>query len=72
LDEIENMTDLRAAHKSDADKWVGIDTLTNSIGNNYDKGIIEPAALINHVIKSGSGLANLILRVDRIINAKGK
>ncbi len=71
LDEIENMTELRAAHKSDNDKWIGIDTLTNSIGNNYDKGIIEPAALISHVIKSGSGLANLILRVDRIINAKG-
>ncbi len=71
LDEIENMTELRAAHKSAKDKWVGIDTITNSIGNNYDKGIIEPAALINHVIKSGSGLANLILRVDRIINAKG-
>jgi thermosome len=71
LDEIENMTELRAAHKSANDKWVGIDTITNSIGNNFDKGIIEPAALINHVIKSGSGLANLILRVDRIINAKG-
>jgi len=71
LDEIEKLTDLRAAHKSDTDKWVGIDTLTNTIGNNFEKGIIEPAALVNHVIKSGSELANLILRVDRIINAKG-
>ena len=71
LDEIEKMTELRAAHKTDADKWIGIDTITNKIGNNFNKGIIEPAALINHVIKAGSELANLILRVDRIINAKG-
>jgi chaperonin GroEL (HSP60 family) len=70
LDEIEKITELRAAHKSDADKWIGIDTINNSVGNNYTKGIVEPAALINHVIKSGTELANLILRVDRIISAK--
>jgi thermosome len=71
LDEIEKMTELRASHKSDDDKWIGIDTITNEISNNYKKGIVEPAALVNHIIKSGSELANLILRVDRIINAKG-
>ena len=70
LDEIENMTELRAAHKTESDKWQGIDTITNEIGDNFEKGIIEPAALINHVIKAGSELANLILRVDRIISAK--
>jgi len=71
LEEIEQMTELRAAHKTADDKWVGIDTITNTIGNNFEKGIVEPAALINHIIKSGSELANLILRVDRIISAKG-
>jgi thermosome len=71
LDEIENMTELRASHKTENDKWKGIDTITNEIGDNFEKGIIEPAALITHVIKAGSELANLILRVDRIISAKG-
>ena len=71
LDEIEQMTALRAAHKTENDKWIGIDTISNSIGNNFERGIVEPAALVNHIIKSGSELANLILRVDRIINAKG-
>jgi len=71
LDEIENMTELRAAHKTESDKWKGIDTITSEIGDNFEKGIIEPAALVNHVIKAGSELANLILRVDRIISAKG-
>ncbi len=71
LDEIEKMTELRAAHKTDADKWMGIDTINNEISDNFKKGIVEPAALINHVIKAGSELANLILRVDRIISAKG-
>jgi len=71
LEEIEKMTELRAAHKTENDKWVGIDTLTNEIGNNFQKGIIEPAILITHILKSGSELANLILRVDRIIRAKG-
>jgi chaperonin GroEL (HSP60 family) len=71
LEEIEKLTELRAAHKSETDKWIGIDTITNTIGDNFEKGIVEPAELINHIIKSGSELANLILRVDRIISAKG-
>lgn len=71
LEEIEKLTELRAAHKTNDDKWIGIDTITNTIGDNFQRGIVEPAALINHIIKSGSELANLILRVDRIISAKG-
>ncbi|MFX1340117.1 MAG: thermosome subunit beta [Promethearchaeota archaeon] len=71
LDEIEKITELRAAHKTDNDKWIGIDTITNTIGNNYQRGIVEPAELIIYLIKSGSELANLILRVDRIIKASG-
>jgi len=71
LEEIEKLTELRAAHKTDDDKWIGIDTITNTIADNFKKGIVEPAALINHIIKSGSELANLILRIDRIISAKG-
>ena len=71
LDEVEMITKLRAAHASDSDKWTGIDTISNSIQDNFEKGIVEPAALINHIIKAGGELANLILRVDRIISAKG-
>jgi thermosome len=71
LDEIEKMTDLRARHKTDNDKWIGIDTIKNTIGDNFKNGIIEPAALLTHIIKSGSELSNLILRIDRIINSKG-
>jgi len=71
LEEIEKITELRAAHRTDADKWIGIDTITNTIGDNFEKGIVEPAELINHIIKSGSELATLILRVDRIISSKG-
>ncbi len=71
LEEIEKITELRAAHKTDDDKWIGIDTITNTIGDNFQKGIVEPAELVNHIIKAGSELANLILRVDRIISAKG-
>jgi len=69
LEEIEKLTELRAAHKTDNDKWIGIDTITNTIGDNYQKGIVEPAELIIYLLKSGSELANLILRVDRIIKA---
>ena len=71
LEIIEKLTELRAAHRTDEDKWIGIDTFTNTIGNNFQKGIIEPTALVSHIIKSGTELANLILRVDRIISAKG-
>jgi chaperonin GroEL (HSP60 family) len=72
LEEIEQLTELKAAHKTDADKWIGIDTIDSQIGDNYKKGIVEPAELIAHIIKSGSELANLILRIDRIISAKGR
>ena len=71
LEEIEQLTELRAAHKIDTDKWIGIDTITNTIGDNFKRGIVEPAELLNHIIKSGSELSNLILRIDRIISAKG-
>jgi len=71
LDEIEKITTLRAAHKTEADKWIGIDTITNQIGNNFQKGIIEPAELISQIVKAGTELASLILRVDRVISAKG-
>ncbi|MFX1427928.1 MAG: thermosome subunit beta [Promethearchaeota archaeon] len=71
LEEIEKLTELRAAHKTEADKWIGIDTITNTIEDNFKKGIVEPAELLVHIIKSGSELANLILRIDRIISAKG-
>jgi len=71
LEEIEILTELRAAHKTDNDKWIGIDAITNTIGDNYQRGIVEPAELIICLIKSGSELANLILRVDRIIRASG-
>jgi chaperonin GroEL (HSP60 family) len=71
LEEIEKLTALRAAHKSENDKWIGIDTISNTIEDNFKKGIVEPAELIKHIVKSGSELATLILRVDRIINAKG-
>jgi thermosome len=71
LEEIEQITELKAAHKTDADKWIGIDTIDSQISDNYKKGIVEPAELLVHIIKSGSELANLILRIDRIISAKG-
>ncbi|MHA1782497.1 MAG: thermosome subunit beta [Promethearchaeota archaeon] len=71
LDEIEKITELRAAHKTESDKWIGIDTMNNEIGDNFKKGIVEPAELISNIIKSGTEFANLILRIDRIINAKG-
>ncbi|HEY0089223.1 MAG TPA: TCP-1/cpn60 chaperonin family protein, partial [Candidatus Lokiarchaeia archaeon] len=71
LDEIERLTELRAAHKTDNDKWIGIDTLNNTVGDNFKRGIVEPAALVIHLLKAGSELANLIVRVDRIIKAAG-
>lgn len=71
LDEIEKITELRAAHKTDNDKWIGIDTINNTVGDNFKRGIVEPAALVTHLLKAGSELANLIIKVDRIIRAAG-
>jgi thermosome len=71
LDVVEKMTELKAAHKAPEDKWMGVDTIKNTIQDNMKNGIVEPAELIRHIVKSGAELSNLILRVDRIINAKG-
>lgn len=69
LNEIERITELRAAHKTDADKWVGIDTTTDTIQNNMEHGLIEPTDLLKSIIKSGNEIATLILRIDRIIRS---
>lgn len=70
LDEIEKLTAIKAAHKTEADKWMGIDTFVNTIQDNFEHGIVEPAELLKHIVKSASELATLIVRVDRIINQK--
>ncbi|MBN1217112.1 MAG: thermosome subunit [Candidatus Lokiarchaeota archaeon] len=70
LDEIKKITDLRAAHKTPQDKWIGIDTIKNKIVDNFENGIVEPADLVKHIIMASSELSTLVLRVDRIINAK--
>ncbi|MHA1274313.1 MAG: thermosome subunit beta [Promethearchaeota archaeon] len=70
LDEVDFMTELRAAHRTETDKWIGIDTLKGEIGNNFERGIIEPAELVKSIIKSATELANLILRVDKIVIAR--
>ncbi|MHA1148186.1 MAG: thermosome subunit beta [Promethearchaeota archaeon] len=70
LDEVDKMTELRAAHNTDNDIWIGIDTIKNEIADNFKKGIIEPADLIKSIIKSSTELATLTLRVDRIISAR--
>ncbi len=70
LDEIKKITDLRAAHKTAEDKWIGIDTIKNKIVDNFENGIVEPADLVKHIIMASSELSTLVLRVDRIINAK--
>ncbi|MFO8018439.1 MAG: thermosome subunit beta [Promethearchaeia archaeon] len=69
LEEIERITELRAAHKTEEDKWIGIDTVADTIQNNLKYGLVEPAELPKSIIKSGNELATLILRIDRIIKS---
>jgi thermosome len=71
LDPIDIMVSLRAEHERNFSPYFGIDVFTGKIKNMLDLNIVEPLRVKQQVIKSATEAANMILKIDDLIAAKG-
>ncbi len=70
LDPIDIIADLRTAHSKSGNEFSGLDIYQAKVVNNREAGIIEPVSNIDQILKSGTELAVMILRIDDMIKAK--
>ncbi|MFB6296853.1 MAG: thermosome subunit beta, partial [Halobacteriales archaeon] len=68
LDAIDTLVDLRAAHE-DGEESAGLDVFTGEVVDTYDAGVIEPAHAKEQAVASAQEAANLVLKIDDIIQA---
>ncbi len=71
LDPIDIIVSLRAEHERNASPYYGIDVTTGKVKNMLDLNIVEPLRVKQQVIKSATEAANMILKIDDLIAAKG-
>jgi thermosome len=71
LDPIDIMVALRAEHESEHSPYYGVDVFSGKIRNMLELNIIEPIRVKQQVIKSATEAANMILKIDDLIAAKG-
>jgi thermosome len=70
LDPIDVLIELRAAHEKGR-KNAGVDIATGKAVDMLEQGVLEPLKVKTQVIKSATEVANMILRIDDVIAAKG-
>ena len=68
LDPIDALTNLRAAHDKGKETY-GLDVFTGDVIDMWESGVIEPLKIKTQAIKSGSEAAEMILRIDDVVNA---
>ncbi len=68
LDPIDTLVDLRAAHE-DGQETAGLDVFTGDVVDTHDAGVIEPAHAKEQAVSSAQEAANLVLKIDDIIQA---
>eukprot|EP01106_Pelomyxa_sp_JSP_P012723 TRINITY_DN35_c0_g1_i7.p1 TRINITY_DN35_c0_g1~~TRINITY_DN35_c0_g1_i7.p1 ORF type:complete len:137 (+),score=60.92 TRINITY_DN35_c0_g1_i7:52-411(+) len=67
-DSAELVTQLRAAHAA-GNKLAGLDMKKGAIGNMQELGVIEPLKVKKHVLIAATEAAEMILRVDHVVQA---
>lgn len=70
LDPINTLIELRAEHEKGRINS-GIELFTGKPQDMYKLGVIEPLRVKQQVVKSATEVANMILRIDDVIAAKG-
>ncbi len=70
LDPIDVLIELRAVHEK-GKRDAGIDIASGKAVDMYRRGILEPLKVKTQVIKTATETANMILRIDDVIAAKG-
>lgn len=68
LDPIDMLVNLRAAHDQGKVSY-GLDVIKGEVIDMWKAGVIEPLKIKTQAIKSGSEAAEMILRIDDVINA---
>ncbi|MEM2760876.1 MAG: thermosome subunit beta [Nitrososphaerales archaeon] len=68
MDPIDTIIQLRAKQSED-NKFIGVDVREQKISDMMKKGIIEPLAVKEQIIKSATEAASMILRIDDVIAA---
>ena len=71
LDPVDIMVALRAKHESAATPSYGVDVFSGKIRDMLELNVVEPLRVKLQVIKSASEAANMILKIDDVIAAKG-
>ncbi len=71
LDPVDIMVALRAAHEKADGYRMGVDVFTGKIRDMLELNVVEPLRVKLQVIKSATEAANMILKIDDIIAAKG-
>jgi len=69
LDPIDILTELRALHESQENKWYGVDIFEGKPIDMFEKNVLEPLIVKTNAISSAVEAAGLILRIDDIIAA---
>ncbi|MCP4764061.1 MAG: thermosome subunit [archaeon] len=70
MEPIDIIAQLRSKHAKEGNGGFGLEIFSAQITDNFETGVIEPAANIGTFIKSATELAVLILRIDEMIKAK--
>jgi thermosome len=71
LDPIDIMVALRAKHESAATPSYGVDVFSGKVMDMLELRVVEPLRVKQQVIKSATEAANMILKIDDLIAAKG-
>ncbi|MEM1539544.1 MAG: thermosome subunit beta [Candidatus Bathyarchaeia archaeon] len=71
LDPIDIMVALRAKHEDAATASYGVDVFSGKVRDMLELNIVEPLRVKLQVIKSATEAANMILKIDDVIAAKG-
>jgi thermosome len=71
LDPVDIMVALRAKHENTATPSYGVDVFSGKIRDMLELNIVEPLRVKLQVVKSATEAANMILKIDDVIAAKG-
>ncbi len=69
LDSIDTLVDLRAAHEESP--YMGLDVFEGKVVDMKEAGVLEPHRVKKQAIQSAAEAAEMILRIDDMIAAKG-
>jgi len=72
MDAIDTIVLLRSKHKKASGRHLGVDVYAAKVADMKEKGVIEPAKVKKQAIASASEAAEMLLRIDDMISAKGK